>query len=530
LAAGRGPVALSAALLVLASSLAVAPPAGAHPLGNFSVNRYSRIEVARDGVQLRYVLDLAEIPTLQELGRAGGTAGAWNAAVRERVLTAKARELPVGVRLEIDGLPVAWTVRAARLDLLPGQADLETLRIELTLAADVTAGEGARLIYQDTNYSGRAGWHEIVLRAVEGLDLLDSTAPADDASDELRAYPADPAVAPLDRSAATARVTLGAGSPSTQRRDSSGPAAARLGTDAAADHLTAFLRPGADRGLPTLLLAIALAAALGALHGLGPGHGKALVGAYLIGARGTPGQAVLLGLTVTVTHTLGVYALGLVTLVAAQYLLPETVYPVLGVVSGLLVAAIGLVLARARLIALWPHHEPTANAIVQAAAPVPSTLPIRPWLAIDMTEGAVAAENRAADPRARPHRHGLGPVHTHEGPGSSDQPVTFRSLLALGVSGGLLPCPSALVVLLAAIAFHNVALGMALVAAFSVGLAGVLTALGLLVVYSGRWLSRFPLAQRAADSSLARAVPAVSALAITAAGLAIAVQAAHALL
>jgi ABC-type nickel/cobalt efflux system permease component RcnA len=123
----------------------------------------------------------------------------------------------------------------------------------------------------------------------------------------------------------------------------------------------------------------------------------------------------------------------------------------------------------------------------------------------------------------------LSPLHTHEVPGSSDQPVTIRSLLALGVSGGLLLCPSALVVLLAAIAFHNVTLGMALMAAFSLGLAGVLTALGLLVVYGGRWLSRFPLAQRAADSPLARAVPAISALAITAAGVTIPVQAARGL-
>ena len=108
--------------------------------------------------------------------------------------------------------------------------------------------------------------------------------------------------------------------------------------------------------------------------------------------------------------------------------------------------------------------------------------------------------------------------------------MTLKSLLALGVSGGLLPCPSALVVLLAAISFHNVALGMALVAAFSVGLAGVLTGIGMAMVYSGRWLGRSRLAGRLSGSPLIRALPALSALAITAAGLVITVQAARTLI
>ena len=102
-------------------------------------------------------------------------------------------------------------------------------------------------------------------------------------------------------------------------------------------------------------------------------------------------------------------------------------------------------------------------------------------------------------------------------PGADGRPVSWRSLLALGISGGLLPCPSALVVLLSAIALHRVAFGMLLIVAFSLGLAGVLTGIGLLLVYARRLFERVP-----TDGRLLRALPVASAMFVTAAGFAIA--------
>lgn len=247
-----------------------------------------------------------------------------------------------------------------------------------------------------------------------------------------------------------------------------------------------------------------MAASLGALHALGPGHGKALVGAYLVGSRGTASQALLLGATVTATHTAGVYALGIVTLAAAPYVLPERLYPMLGVISGVLVVGIGASLAYRRALAL---------------------------IGRDPKRLTHAADHQHADDPGQPpdhaHQHDRDVGHQQEHPHPHAVP-SLRSLFALGVSGGLLPCPTALVVLLAAISFHNAALGMALVAAFSAGLAAVLTGIGLLVVAGGRVIARSR-ANRVASWRLVRALPALSAMAIAVAGIVIALDAMRAL-
>ena len=488
-------------LLVAPVSLAVA-----HPLGNFSVNRYSRLEVGPQQTRLRYVLDLAEIPTLQTLRAHGLDPAAVDQPGQQRLLAEQAAELAAGARFEVDGRPAVWQVEDAALELLPGQADLLTMRVALTLTAPLATADGARLSYRDANEPGRAGWHELVLRGVDGLTLAASGAPSEDVTDELRRYPDDPARAPLDLSvaSATAQFLTDSSGPSGSR-----PAApmsdgrSRFAVDPAADTLSGFLRDGGPGGPFSLPLALLVAAALGAVHALGPGHGKAVVGAYLVGARGTPRHAVFLGLTVTVTHTLGVYALGLVTLLAAGRLLPERLYPLLGVISGLLVATIGLTLLRSRLATVLPGRgQPVATVQVHGHSHGPGQ----------------------PDHHDHPHTHG-GHSHSHLPPGADGGRVTIRSLLALGVSGGLLPCPSALVVLLAAIAFQSVLLGLALVAAFSVGLALVLTSIGLALVWGGRRLAGSPLANRLTGSPLARLAPAASALAISAAGLVIAAQA-----
>lgn len=524
------------ASLLLVVGLIVLFPASvaAHPLGNFSVNRYSRIEIGRDQVRLRYALDLAEIPTLQEL-RAAGFAGRPSQSESDQFLQAKASQLAAGARLALNGSQVVWSIEGASLSFVPGQADLDTLRIVATFAAPVLGIDGAQFVYRDGNYPGRAGWHEVVLRGVDGISLEGASAPDQDLTQELQSYPEDATRAPLDVSAASATLRWASGSSSSlptvvrssaaqpSSTDGGAPGSRPLGLDPAANHLAPFLR-GSDGGVGTLLMALAVAMGLGALHALEPGHGKTLVGGYLVGSRGTPMQAVLLGLSVTATHTVGVYALGLVTLVAAQYILPERLYPVLGALSGLLLAAIGLSLARSRLSQLvsrrsiadqhndhgeheYGHHHHGEHDHDH--------------------EEEVHSHHYGHDHgyAREPGRH----LHVQFGPAPVGGRASAGNILALGVSGGLLPCPSALIVLLAAISMQNVALGMALVVAFSLGLACVLTALGLLVVYTRNVVGGSRLGERARELPLLRAVPAASAVVITVAGLVIAAQAAHTL-
>lgn len=246
----------------------------------------------------------------------------------------------------------------------------------------------------------------------------------------------------------------------------------------------------------SFLVAIAGAFVWGAMHAMSPGHGKTIVGAYLVGARATAQHAVFLGLTTTITHTIGVFALGLVTLFASQYILPEQVYPWLSFLSGLMVIAIGLNLFISRMGRVQlPRRSHEAHS--------------------------------HADDHHHHHHHHHGDEHEHSHgdhshlpPGTDGARVTWRSLLALGISGGLVPCPSALVVLLSAISLGRIGFGLVLVLAFSLGLAGVLTVLGLLLVRSKRLFEKLPTQMR-----LVKVLPAVSALFVALLGLGITAQA-----
>jgi len=240
-----------------------------------------------------------------------------------------------------------------------------------------------------------------------------------------------------------------------------------------------------------LLVVISLffgAAGWGAAHAFTPGHGKAIVGAYLVGARARARHALYLGLTVTATHTLGVFALGLVTFFASRYVAAEDLYPWLGTISGLLVFAVG------------------AHMLIQR------------W---NVWREAATHEHHHTHEHAHDHHHHHRHDHTHLPPGAGGAPVTWKSLLALGVSGGLLPCPAALVLLLAAISQQRIALGLALVVAFSLGLAGVLTVVGLLFVKGGRVFE-----QSAKTRALTRFLPVVSSLAVSILGALITLQSA----
>jgi nickel/cobalt exporter len=436
---------LVASIIGAAVALVGVGTAAAHPLGNFTVNRYAGIELAGSEIYVRYALDLAEIPSYQlrdEVRRAGFAA---------RV----ARDL----ELVLDGRRIPLRVVERRLATNPGVGGLETVRLDVVYAAESPGGTMLR--FRDGAFPGRIGWREVTVAGRDGARVIESSVPATSESDALRSYPGDQLRSPLDTAGAAAKIRLGTdpGTPTT---------------------IDALPEPSNDAGgfeeliergelsLGVLALSLLIAAFWGAAHALTPGHGKALVAAYLVGTKGTPRHAFMLGATVTAAHTAGVFAIGIVTLGLSQFILPEQLYPWLTLASGLLVVAVGASVLRYRLRARGRGHS---------------------------------------------HHH-----HVHEH--GHDHALTPKGILGVGIAAGLLPCPSALVVLLSAIALHRVGLGLALIVAFSVGLAATITAIGLVAVYARRAFGRLSL-----DGPCVRALPSVSAALILAVGLAITARA-----
>jgi len=449
-------VAAAALVAVVCAVLAAAPAAYAHPLGNFSVNHLSTVSVSNDRVDVRYVLDQAEIPTVQEEGLS-----------RAEVLERKRDEVERRLVLLVDGRRVELvSAGAPRLTFPNGAGGLKTTRLELPLKAVVRAAERVEL--HDGTFPGRIGWKAVVSAPGEGTAVR-TGAPSGDPTDGLRTYPKDLLSSPLDQRDATFRVEPGAGTLIAPKAEGGGVVETRAESDGFAG-----LFEDAASGEGVLVLLLLAAFGWGALHALSPGHGKAMVAAYLVGTRGTARHAIALGGTVTVTHTIGVFALGVVTLALSQYVLPEDLYPWLTLASGLLVVGVGGSVLRTRV-------------------------------------------RKARQARAHSHAHAHGHVHEH-GHGHSHEhghshDLSWKGLLGMGTAAGLIPCPSALVVLLAAISQHEVALGLVLITAFSLGLAATLTGLGLVVVSARRWIPPSLAAGR-----LAAVLPAASALLIVGVG------------
>ena len=415
-------------LLLLATVcylLVPAAVASAHPLGNFTINRFARVEIAGDRLYVRYVVDMAEIPTLQRV------------PIRIAAL-----------HISIDGRPVQLTVVRTALAHPRGAAGLHTTRFQAILEGPRVTHRAA-IAVDDRNYAARIGWKEIIFGSRTRS-----------ASNELQAYPNDLLSSPLDVSRASALLQ-----PTNDRQPMLLTGKALAAPDRIADSGFASLVGRRHLSALVVLASLALAVFWGAAHALSPGHGKTIVSAYLVGSRGTPWHAALLGLITTATHTAGVFALGGVTLVLSQWIVPDRLYPWLDLSAGLMVVGVG----------------------------------------------AVVLASRARHARAHRHHHQHHHHHEHG---------ERRSLVAVGISGGLLPCPSALVVLLAAISLHRVAFGMLLVFAFSLGLAVAITCVGLAAVLAKRAFARFDRRGR-----LLTVLPAVSALVIVIAGVAMVARA-----
>lgn len=497
-------IALCAAIVVANAGA----PAGAHPLGNFTVNRYARIEVSAGAIRIYYVLDEAEIPAFQERA----TVEADPAGFAER----RAGEIAAGLTLEVDGTPLPLGVVRHHLSRPPGQGGLSTLRLAVLLAAAVPAGPPDRArtaTLSDRAEPDRVGWREIVVTARGDARVVASDAPARDLSDELRSYPADLLQAPLDRRSAS--FTFLPGQVAVDALPITRPASAPPRAGAAFTSLAA--RGGVTPAVLAGMLAVALG--VGAAHALAPGHGKTVMAVYLFGTGGRPRDAVLVGVIVSLMHTASVLALGAVLFLVGRSVAVDRIYPALTLASGIGILGVGAWLLRGRLRALRDAVTPSPEG---GAVPVPEPALVGEGSA--HAEGAGPHHGRAGhhhDPRGLRRHHGLA-THTHElPPGIS--PLSRRGLFLLAASGGIVPSPSAVVVLVSAFVLKRFLLGLALIAAFSVGLAAALAAVGMAVVL-GR-----PLAERRLTRRAVRGLAVAGAGALIVIGIFLSVQGALAL-
>jgi nickel/cobalt transporter (NicO) family protein len=443
---------------VLAALGVLSPAASAHPLGNFSINHLTQVRISADRVDAHYVLDQAEIPTFQERG-----------VSTVEVLQRKQAEVVRALKLEVNGRSVPLQLEpGGKISYPPGQGGLKLTRVELALTATVAGPR--KVVVHDETFPDRVGWKAIEILPGKGTAVR-SDVYAQDPTNSLRSYPKNTLASPLDQRTATFTVAPGGG---TVKAPAPPPDYRATTTDRSGDGFAGvFDRAASGNGVLVLLLLVAFG--WGALHALSPGHGKAMLAAYLIGTRGTARHAVGLGAIVTFTHTIGVFMLGFVTLALSQYILPERLYPWLNLVAGLLVVTVGLGVLRSRIRHVRVH---------------------------------------------RAHTHGHHHHHHHDHSHAVPDRVTWRGLVGMGAAAGLIPCPSALVVLLGAIAQHQIGLGLVLILAFSLGLATTLTGLGLVVVYAKRALTRIRV-----PGLVVAALPAASAVMILGVGLVLTAQA-----
>lgn len=465
----------------------------AHPLGNFSTNHFARIEVSSNQIKIRYIVDMAEITTFQELQKNNVKDANFPTEAELNLYLEKiVPEYINNLTLTLDDKKISLQAIEKAISTPLGAGNLKTLRVECYLIGQIPRSTelNHNIYFQDNNHPDRLGWHELMVTSESGISIFNSTAFGSSVTDEIKAYPENALVAPLNERLAKFSFTF-----ANVPRDGK-ILLTRQGqpTVSQKDPLTQLI---ATKNItPVLALwGLFVAALLGGLHALSPGHGKTIVAAYLVGNKGTIRHALFLGLTVTLTHTIGVFALGLITLFASQYILPERLFPILSFISGLVVVLMGAGLLFTRL---------------------SSFLGIKAFVHQHNGNTTHNHWNFFSD-----HSHSEKDT-SHLPLGTEGNPVTWSNLLALGISGGLLPCPSALVVLLAAIALHRVLYGLLLVLSFSIGLALVLTIIGLAFVYAGRF---FKDSGTSKYSRITQLLPVISAIVITTVGIVICYQA-----
>lgn len=442
-------------IFVVLACAFTAASASAHPLGNFTINHLAKITATGRALHVRYILDIAEIPTFQIMHEPGNAA--WTPAISQRWADREIGIVTAGLRIAVNGSPLQLRPLGAHTRLRPGAGGLPIIRWVGTFDAPFSERGVRHVTVEDRVYSDRRiGWKDIVVGS--------QTEP----TDELQHYPSALIGTPrrIEYAAFTAGPRGGISQvvERTDTRPLSGTLASWIAPSALSDMFSQ------QRQTPAfVMLTILVAFGLGALHALEPGHGKALLAFTLVGARATGKQALILAASLTVAHMAGVVLLGAVLFFAAGFV-SESIYPWITLISGAVIAFIGArMLARFARIHRGQHHG---------------------------------------------HDHGTAAHdqgHSHAIPGS--QPVNFKTAVWAAMSGGVAPCPAAIVVLLAALRLHQVGYGLLLIAIFSVGLAAVLSGIGIGVVHGAAWLSR-----RSTYSRLAPYGPLVTAVVISAIG------------
>ncbi len=494
----RRSVAVCVAIVVIGGVFGVARPAGAHPLGNFTVNLYTGVRVQPQRLAIDLVVDMAEIPTFQARRTIDADGDDQVSDVEARGYAASACS-EAARRIEVSFRRSTPPVRspAGEVTFPPGTGGLATLRLTCALTVDVEVHGDEPLVIRNRNYEDRVGWRE--MSAVgDDVTLVASDVGSRSISRRLLSYPDDLLSSPPDQRVATLRARAGGSSaPSSFDSGASALRSVPRGVGRATRSFTELV--GRQQLTPALgMVGLVLSVLLGAVHALAPGHGKTVMAAYLVGRRGSARQAALIGLTVTAAHTTGVLVLGLV-LSASTTLTPERLYPWLGLTSGLLLVAIGAGLLRG---ALRRRIGARADETMVLA-------------------GARDHEHVSGhhQPHGR-HRHD----HHHDSPGMES--LSRRSLVAIGLAGGMVPSPSALLVLLGAIALGRAWYGVALVVGYGFGMAATLTAAGLLLVHFRDAVDRRRGARAPRWAVLTSALPVLTSILILGVGALLSIRAA----
>jgi nickel/cobalt transporter (NicO) family protein len=570
--------------LAVSALLLLPVSVSAHPLGNFTINHYAGLAIAPDRIDLDIVIDMAEIPAFQERQNmdvdgdgsvADGEAATW--------ATGACSSLVSKLDLRRDGAVVRLGGGASSVEFPAGAGGLSTLRLECAFSAALAPAIGApaTITFADTSYAERIGWREIVAigtGTVLGTNGLPTTSP----SQKLTAYPADLIATPLDIRSASIGVRPDPAGASAVSPPSPAPggAAGQVASTGSGGQLPAAAVPGGVAAdlpdifrtttlTPLIILASLLTAlVIGAGHALTPGHGKTLMAAYLVGSRGTAVHAVGLGLSVAVSHTLGILALAFIVVGAGSVLPPDVVYRVTPVIAGGSIVAIGgwmlfnevrrrrarrasgSIAAAHELAHLHgagqehghdvplehehehehgddvpheherhgehghhhgsDHEHPTAASADAAIHDDPTS----------HDEGA--HHHEPGDHLVTPGEHSHGGVrHSHLPPAGAT--LSWRGLFVLGLAGGLIPSTSALLILLGSIAAGRPAFGLVLVVAFGLGMAAVMTGVGLAMIVARTRLDRMP--SRSSLGRLAAVAPLVASVAVLGLGLVLTWQA-----
>jgi ABC-type nickel/cobalt efflux system permease component RcnA len=473
---------LVVAPMLAATLVALLPSAAsAHPLGNATVNRSVAVVVAPAAIDVRYTIDMAEVPAFVEIGAIDANHdGTLDAAERSAHAATACDQVRLALDLQVDGAPIPLAMAGdPRLEFPPGVGGLETLRLVCRFATDAfSIDDATEIAVADGTDDGRPGWREVTIAAGAGLRIAESSVPAVSPSAELTAYPDETLEAPPDVREGRARVGADAAASAAAEFDAeTGPPSNR---PAPADDPLVGLIAG-ELTPPLIALAFLVSAGLGAGHALTPGHGKTLVAAYLIGSRASLRQAAGLGLTVAAAHTAGVFLLGLVTLIAGEFLVPDRVVTWLSLAAGIIVIVLGAGL-------LWRAIRPVHG-----------------------TEHGHAAGHDHED-----HRHAP----------STARPIRARGMVLLGLAGGLVPSTSALIVLLVAVTTGRILLGGALIIAFGLGMAAVMALVAVVVARIGPRIGTLESSAHPVVRRGMAAMPLVAGLVVLATGTALALQAA----